>query len=175
MHITAMEEYGLRCLLQLARMGERGPVSASEVSEKEGISVQYVSKLMHLFRKAGLVSAHRGVQGGFSLSRPAETILLFEIFESLTNKRELEGNFCNHFRGNHSTCVHVQECSVRPVWRVISGYFEDVLRQVSLRDLVVSEEVSRKKVEAIAGRAVAELKGRISLEKSEERSGHGVV
>src|SRR5205823_5937207 len=74
MHISAVEEYGLRCALQLASQPEGSVLAASQVAEREGISVQYASKILHLFRKAGLVSASRGMQGGFRLVRAADEI-----------------------------------------------------------------------------------------------------
>ena len=52
MKISAQEEYGLRCLLRLAK-SESGTATLPEVSAAEGLSVPYVAKLMAVLRHAG--------------------------------------------------------------------------------------------------------------------------
>jgi len=51
MKLTSQEEYGLRCLLRLAREGES--LTIPKISQKEGISNFYVAKLMRILRRAG--------------------------------------------------------------------------------------------------------------------------
>ena len=59
MKLTSQEEYGLRCLLRLAREGES--LTIPKISQKEGISNFYVAKLMRILRRGGLVKGrHRG-------------------------------------------------------------------------------------------------------------------
>jgi Rrf2 family iron-sulfur cluster assembly transcriptional regulator len=72
MKISAQEEYGLRCLLQLARaetMGET--LTLSQLAQLEGISSANAGKLMWILSKAGLVQSTRGIKGGYALARPA--------------------------------------------------------------------------------------------------------
>ena len=72
MKISAQEEYGLRCLLQLARaetMGES--LTLPQLGRLEGISTANAGKLMWILSKARLVQSTRGIKGGYSLSRPA--------------------------------------------------------------------------------------------------------
>ncbi|HXV65043.1 MAG TPA: Rrf2 family transcriptional regulator, partial [Vicinamibacteria bacterium] len=61
MKVTAQEEYGIRCLLQLARSAkEAKPITVREVAAQEGISVAYAEKLLHRLAKAGLAESVRG-------------------------------------------------------------------------------------------------------------------
>ena len=46
MKISKQEEYGLRCILQLARAGHGKSVAVTEISKKEGLSTDYVTKLL---------------------------------------------------------------------------------------------------------------------------------
>ncbi len=147
MHISALEEYGLRCAVQLAALDEASQLSASTIAEKEGISVQYASKILHLFRKSGLVEATRGTQGGFRLSRSPAEISVREVFQVMKEER---GVACGNFRGQQQECVHIRDCAMRPVWQVLIGYFENVLEKLSLADLVRTESEARKKVELFA-------------------------
>lgn len=147
MHISAVEEYGLRCALQLAGLEPGSVLAASQVAEREGISVQYASKIMHLFRKAGLVTASRGMQGGFRLAKPAHELPLKTVFQALREERE---GFCNHYKGLQDECVHMKACSVRPVWHVLSSYFDSVLERLSLADLARTEAEARLRIEEFA-------------------------
>lgn len=148
MHISAVEEYGLRCALQLASLPGNAVLAASQIAEREGISVQYASKIMHLFRKAGLVSAARGMQGGFRLSHPAHHISLKSVFGAIREEERL--GFCDNYKGLQAECVHMKECSVRPVWHVLSSYFDSVLEKLTLADLSRSEADSRRRIELFA-------------------------
>jgi Rrf2 family protein len=134
----------------LASLEEGQTLAASQIAEREGLSAQYASKIMHLFRKAGLVKAVRGMQGGFRLAKPAAEIPIKNVFESLRDEPTADA-FCQQYRGQHHECVHMSDCSVRPVWQVLSGYFDNVLEKISLGDLRRTEEDTRKKVQVFAG------------------------
>lgn len=143
MNISSHEEYGLRCALQLAKEFGNGPLSASKISEREGISVEYVSKFMHLFRKRGLVASVRGTQGGFQLARSPSRVSLHEVLFSLNPRQAL----CKKFPGHRDVCIHIQECSIRPLWSLITFYFDSVLRKLSLADLLESETNVKERIE----------------------------
>jgi Rrf2 family protein len=158
MHISAVEEYGLRCALQLASLPEGSVLAASQVAEREGISVQYASKILHLFRKAGLVNASRGMQGGFRLVRPAGEISLKAVFAAF---REDQGGHCAQYAGQQSECVHLKECSVRPVFHVLAGYFDSVLEHLTLGDLARTESEARERIQRFAGLEAERIRNRI--------------
>ena len=71
MKLSTQEEYGLRCLLQIARVGASASLTIAEMSEREGISSPNVAKIMRILRRAGLVNSTRGKSGGSLLARPA--------------------------------------------------------------------------------------------------------
>ena len=60
MKLSSIEEYGLRCLLQIARAGQDASLTIAEMSEREGISAPNVAKIMRILRRAGLVTSTRG-------------------------------------------------------------------------------------------------------------------
>lgn len=161
MHISAVEEYGLRCVLQLAQNEPR--LAASQIAEREGISVQYASKIMHLLKKAGLVEAVRGTQGGFALSRPASKISLKEVFSAFCEEPQKKADFCGNFKGQLNHCTHIHECSVRPVWHVLSSFFDSVLEEVTLEDLSKSEKESEVRVKLFAQREVDRIRERFEI------------
>lgn len=151
MQISALEEYGLRCALQLAQLEPSATLAASQIAEREGISVRYASKILHLFRRSNLVTSQRGVQGGFRLSQRAENLPIRDVFAALHGKPSKNKNsFCGQYKGLQDECVHFGSCAVRPVWQVLAGYFDGVLEHITLADLLLTEESSRKKIEVFA-------------------------
>lgn len=140
MRISSLEEYGLRCALQLARFKLKSELaSASVIAEKEGLSVEYVSKIMHLFRRGGLVQSTRGIQGGFTLAKAPAEVTVKEVLDVLAVSQKspetVEG-FCGGHSGVHEVCVHRSACSIKPVWTYIFDAFERVLTGITLLDLL---------------------------------------
>ncbi len=135
MRITAVEEYGLRCLLQLARKGPQDQLSISEIAELEGLSVPYASKLLAILRRAGLVQAARGRGGGFSITRPANEINLYEVLTSLGGPL-IDPNHCEKHTGQLNQCVHHENCSVHDVLGGLAGYVQEFLSSTSLADVL---------------------------------------
>lgn len=138
MKISAVEEYGLRCLIQLARHEDKQKLmSAEEIAACEGLSVAYVEKILSQLRKAGLVKSVRGMYGGYKLSRPAADVRVGDLV------RAVDGDFftdiCQHFSGKQESCVHMNACSVRPVWLMVARHVYRILDNLSLADLIHEE------------------------------------
>jgi Rrf2 family protein len=141
MRISAIEEYGLRCLISLAREGKGGQLSISDMAEREGISVPYASKLLSILRKAGLVTAERGRGGGFSIARDPAEIDLYEIITSLGGPI-IDPDHCAKFSGQEDECVHIDDCSVHHVLGGLAGYIQSFLSRTTLADLVDNKKTA---------------------------------
>ncbi|MBL8219782.1 MAG: Rrf2 family transcriptional regulator, partial [Bryobacterales bacterium] len=74
MKLSAQEEYGLRCLIHMARLQDGESLSIPEISRAEGLSIPNVAKLMRLLRLGGIVTSVRGQAGGYTLAQPADQI-----------------------------------------------------------------------------------------------------
>jgi len=135
MKFSAQEEYGLRCLLQIARLGSEGSMTIPEISRVEGLTPTHVAKLTMILRKGGFLKSTRGQAGGYTLSRPPEQIAIGEVLESLGG-RLFDDEFCSRHGGPTTICSHAVDCSVRSLWQVVQGAVDDVLNRVTLADLV---------------------------------------
>src|SRR5262245_9986482 len=98
MKLSSQEEYGLRCLLRLGARGPGGSLAIPEISRAEGISPDYVAKLMRILRRGGLVTSARGAAGGYTLARPADQITAREALD-LLGGRIFEPDFCERHSG----------------------------------------------------------------------------
>ena len=138
MKITAQEEYGLRCLLQLARSSQEQIVRVKEIAAKEGLSTAYVEKLLHHLAKSGLVHSVRGLKGGYVLNRSASSITLGEVIRALGGVQTTE-HICHQFTGQAASCVHFSNCGIRSVWSGLTTYIQSFLDQTTLASLLENE------------------------------------
>jgi Rrf2 family protein len=138
MKLSAQEEYGLRCLLQMAARGDEASLSIPEISKAEGLSVPNVAKLMRLLRLAGLVKSVRGQAGGYSLALPAKEIRIGVVMEALGGKL-FGGRFCERHSGLEEVCAHNSDCSMRALWIGLQSMLEKVLYKITLADLLQKE------------------------------------
>lgn len=137
MKISAQEEYGLRCLVQLANLPEGDSLTLPQIAEREGISTANAGKLMWLLNKAGFVQSTRGTKGGYFLARPATEIRLSEIIKVLDE--DVMTKHCESYTGVLDSCVHNGDCGIRPVIVGLHEIVENALSQISLAQLVGSE------------------------------------
>ena len=138
MKISAQEEYGLRCLLQLARAESQGEsLTIAQIAALEGISVANAGKLMWILNKAGLVQSQRGTKGGYRLSRPANRIHLNEVI-SVLDKERMQTH-CKSYSGLLDACVHTGDCGIRPVIVELHQIVENALSEITLAQLLGTE------------------------------------
>jgi len=138
MKISAQEEYGLRCLLQLARADLHGEsLTLGQIAELEGISVANAGKLMWILNKAGLVQSQRGIKGGYRLARPAADIRLNQVISVLDS--ESVETHCKSYAGVLDSCVHTGDCGIRPVIVELHQIVNQALSEITLSQLLGTE------------------------------------
>lgn len=139
MRLSSQEEYGLRCLLQIARRAESGSPTIPEVSQAEGISPSYAAKLMRLLRRGGFIKSARGQIGGYRLARPPSEIVVGEALAFLGG-RLFEPGFCEQHTGLGDACTRTVDCSIRSLWRSVQHVVDQVLSKTTLKDLLHNEQ-----------------------------------
>ena len=158
MKITAQEEYGLRCLLQLARTTQGQVVRVRDIAAKEGLSSAYVEKLLRLLSRAGLVHSVRGVNGGYIMNRPASQVTLGEVVRALGGLQTTD-HLCHQFTGLQDACVHFTNCGIRSVWSGLTTYIHNFLEQTTLDSLLGDEYAASVRIaNRLQGRVPASRK-----------------
>ena len=78
MRLTSFTDFGLRALMRLA--GEPGrSFATNEIASEFGISRNHLAKVVRDLADFGFISTQRGVGGGFTLARPAQSITIGEV------------------------------------------------------------------------------------------------
>ena len=120
------------------RKGES--VTIQEVSDRFAVSKNHMVKISHQLTKSGLIESTRGRNGGVTLAGPPESISVEQAL------RATEDNFdlveCFGAAKNH--CVITGACKLRGVLDAALAAFFEVLREVSLADLVKNSKVIEK-------------------------------
>lgn len=138
--MSRLTDYGTGVLAYLAGAGNR-PHSASEVAELTGLPGATVSKILKLLTRAGLVTSHRGAQGGYVLARPAELITAAEVIDALEGPLALTE--CSIEDGS---CELESVCLVGNAWQRINVAIRRALDEISLAELASMQAGHRPQV-----------------------------
>ena len=138
MKFSAQEEYGLRCLLQIARQGPQGSLTIPEIAAAEGLSVPYVAKLVRILRQGGFVKSTRGQSGGYALCCQPDQLAVGDVLPILGG-RLFESDYCERHPGVVSMCTHNVDCSIRSLWEAVQQGVDQVLSRTTLQMLLASE------------------------------------
>jgi Rrf2 family transcriptional regulator, cysteine metabolism repressor len=131
MKVNTRVRYGMRAILRIADAYGTSPVSINTISETEEISGKYLEQVVSPLRRAGLVTSHKGVKGGYSLSRPPAEISLLEVINSLDVHPELVE--CVR---RPEICDRAPECVAHQIWCMLDSRLQDFWRAITLADLL---------------------------------------
>jgi Rrf2 family protein len=153
LRFTTQAEYGLICALHLARAGGERPVAARELAESENLPADYTEKILRRLRQAEIVTAVRGVSGGFTLARNPSAISVKDIIDA-TEGTTFEIN-CTAHPVDVERCGEASECSIRPVWYALRRRIDQMLSEIKLADLVQDEATMRELIDITWEKATA--------------------
>jgi FeS assembly SUF system regulator len=150
LRITKQTDYGIVLLTRMAaELEERH--TAPDLAEKAQLPLPTVSKILKLLARDGLLASHRGVKGGYSLSRPPGDITIAEIIGSLEGPIAITE--CIDDGGPHD-CVQQGRCATQANWQIINRAIRGALAEITLKDMA-DQQVPLQLVQLGAHRAVA--------------------
>jgi Rrf2 family protein len=137
MHVSARSDYALRAATELAAAGGQ-PVKRERLAEAQGIPAQFLEQILLDLKRADLVRARRGPEGGFWLARPAEQITVADVI------RAVDGPLA-HVQGTRPDKVVYSGSAepLRDVWLAVRGSLREVLEAVTLDHLARGEVPER--------------------------------
>lgn len=94
MHFTKLEQYALLLMGELAHSDAVVPLSLASVSNRHGVSVPFLKKIVRSLKAAGLVQSKEGVGGGYTLARKPENIALWDIVSAFDAGGKPQGSVC---------------------------------------------------------------------------------
>ncbi|VTS02995.1 RrF2 family transcriptional regulator [Tuwongella immobilis] len=128
--LSRKADYALLILSYLHHHPEGG--CARGIAEHFSLSRGFLANILKELCQKGFVSSHRGVNGGYVMNRPAESITLAELLEALDDGFRLAE--CSDHEG-HDTCSLTSVCPMKTPIRAVHHRIHEVLRQVTLAEL----------------------------------------
>lgn len=124
MKISSKTHYGVQILSYLAVC--ESPVSAKELEKCTGVSSKYLEKVLKILSDSQIVTATRGANGGYCLTRPANEIRMGEAVRAL-EEDNMEIIDCVAKTG----CC----CPSSALWKKLFDGINEILDGVTLKDI----------------------------------------
>ena len=133
MKLTTKGRYAVMAMADLAIFKDRGPVSLTEISLRQNISLPYLEQIFIKLKDNNLVKSTRGAKGGYILEKSANEIKISNIIsavneevKTLSCKKESKKG-CN----NKTT-----KCITHNLWDQLDQHINNFFEKVKLQDLV---------------------------------------
>lgn len=146
MRLTTKGRYAVTAMLDLTIHADDKPVSLSEISERQSISLSYLEQLFSKLRQSGLVSSVRGPGGGYRLGRSSEAIFIAQIIEAVNES--VDTTSCQ----GKGDCQGGEICLTHALWDELTAEIHNFLSGISLAHLM-----ARRDIKNIAQRQVDQL------------------
>jgi FeS assembly SUF system regulator len=134
LRLSKMADYGIVLLSYIANEPSDDPANARCLAQMSGLPLPTVSKVLKGFSRAGLLIAHRGQQGGYSLARHATKISVAEMITAIDGPIGLTD--CS--RDAPHLCDIEATCPVRNNWNIITHKVQNALAELSLEQMAQS-------------------------------------
>ena len=122
----------------MVRYEDELPVTARQLSDWGRIPLNYLSKILRVLVRADLLTAHRGVGGGFRFARSPAQITIMDIVAPF---EDVDRDPICPF--GQASCSDDNPCSLHERWEAMRRQFLDALRTVDLRSAVPAGPVTR--------------------------------
>jgi len=128
--ISAKTDYALRAALELAVAPQDAWVKTETVAQRQGIPLPFLLNILAELRAGGLVLSRRGAEGGYRLSRSADTIRLADVI------RVIDGPLANIAGERPEDVAYTGAAdSLREVWVALRATMRTVLEGATLADV----------------------------------------
>jgi FeS assembly SUF system regulator len=128
--ISKETDYGVLLLTLMARGPDSVSISARELSQRSGLPLPMVSKILKLLARGGVLSSQRGPKGGYALTRRPDRISVADVVAALEGPVSITE--CIEHPGD---CRQEATCGVRGNWAVINTVVREALSRVSLVEM----------------------------------------
>lgn len=140
MKLTSKGRYAVTAMIDIALNQNKGPITLSLISERQGISLSYLEQLFAKLKRADLVSSARGPGGGYRLSRPADEVSVSQIIhavDELIDARKCVGK---------ANCHGGDQCLSHELWTDLSDLIDTFLKSITLQTLIDKNHANLKEI-----------------------------
>jgi len=129
--ISKKVEYALMALQYLARNSDQKH-SAKQLSENLEISFEFLAKALQTLMKNGIVVSQQGIKGGYSLSRPAESISISEVIRAMEENLNVVDCLASNV---DECCSRSNECTIKTPLSFLQDKVDSVFHSMTIADM----------------------------------------
>jgi len=129
-------DYAVRALLAISLAEHL--VTVADIADDVDAPPDFLHKILRKLGKAGIVSAKRGVKGGFVLEKKTNEISLLDVVEAVQGRIAL-----NRCLVDSQACSMIKKCSVRKRLEVAQDGLKKLLRDITLDELLITGKDGR--------------------------------
>ncbi len=130
LYFSTKVEYGLQLLIELGK--QKKTISLRQISQQTRMPYRYLNKISHDLKKAELITAKEGKNGGFVLNKKPQQITVKEILSALGESIVLARCLA------HYQC-HLDKqfnCPMQTIWHTIKKNIDKDLQKITLKKLI---------------------------------------
>lgn len=124
--------YALKAVLFLAESKEC-PLRVDDISEALDVPRNYLSKILHVLAREGLLDSTRGPKGGFCLARLPSDVTLADVINEFDDTAGASGCLLGRER-----CSDQHPCAAHARWKDVSASVKAFLNGTTIEDLAES-------------------------------------
>ena len=133
MKLTSKGRYAVMAMADLASNEGVGPISLTEISLRQNISLAYLEQIFIKLKNRKLVKGARGATGGYTLEKPASEIRLSNIIFAVDEEVKTLNCKKQSKRGCNSKST---KCITHNLWDALDQHINGFFEKVKLQDLV---------------------------------------
>tara|TARA_B100001121_G_C18681363_1_gene618689 strand:- start:1973 stop:2389 length:417 start_codon:yes stop_codon:yes gene_type:complete len=132
MKLTNKGRYAVMAMADLASNANKGPISLTEISFRQNISLAYLEQIFLKLKNNNLVRSSRGANGGYILEKPASEIRLSSIIYAVDEEVKILSCKKNSKRGCNNKSV---KCITHNLWDQLDQHINGFFEKVKLQDI----------------------------------------
>jgi Rrf2 family iron-sulfur cluster assembly transcriptional regulator len=133
MKLTTKGRYAVMAMADLALFKDKGPVSLTEISLRQNISLAYLEQIFIKLKDNNLVKSTRGAQGGYILEKSANEIKISNIISAVNEEIKTLNCKKESKKGCNSKTT---KCITHNLWDQLDQHINNFFEKVKLQDLV---------------------------------------
>ena len=134
MKLTSKGRFAVMSLVDIAiNSVENKPVSLSEISSRQNISLSFLEQIFISLKKSGIVRSVRGPSGGYTFAKNPDFIKIYDVIKAIDE--DLKIMKCN---GVDFGCIPNKsktKCLTHNLWNKLSNHIFFFLSSVSINDV----------------------------------------
>ena len=133
MKLTSKGRYAVMAMADLAKTNAIQPISLTEISLRQGISISFLEQIFLKLKNHDLVKSSRGPSGGYLLSRSPQEIKLSSIIKAVDEAVKTVGCKKESKKGCNGKSI---KCITHNLWDDLETHINNFFEKNTLQDII---------------------------------------